>query len=284
MTSRRQLDQHRHSLAEIRNIMNAMKNLAYMETRKLDRFLDAQYAVVRGIEAVAADFVTAFPDALPAAQAGNRVYLLVGSERGFCGDFNEALLHYLEREQEETAAPDAPVLIATGRKLQVLLADDPRVAAFSGGVSVVEEVAEVLSGVVATLAELQARFGSLALYALHHDHNAQAVVSQQLLPPFQAQLHAPSRFSHPPDLNLAPADFVIELSHHYLLAALQRIFYASLMAENQRRVQHLEAAVQHLDDQSVEVLRRCNALRQEEIIEEIEVILLNIAKAGVRKL
>ena len=79
MTSRRQLDQHRHSLAEIRNIMNAMKNLAYMETRKLDRFLDAQYAVVRGIEAVAADFVTAFPDALPAAQAGNRAYLLVGS-------------------------------------------------------------------------------------------------------------------------------------------------------------------------------------------------------------
>lgn len=282
MTSRRQLDEQRRSLAEIRDIMNAMKNLAYMETRKLDRFLDAQYAVVRGIEAVAADFVTAFPDTLPSARAANRVYLLVGSERGFCGDFNEALLHYLELEQEQAAATDVPVLIATGRKLQALLADDPRVAAFSGGVSVVEEVAAVLTGVVATLVEMQARFGTLALYALHHDHNAQAVVSQQLLPPFQAQSRQPPRFSQPPDLNLAPADFLIELSHHYLFAALQRIFYVSLMAENQRRVQHLEAAVQHLDDQSVDLRRRCNALRQEEIIEEIEVILLNIAKAGVR--
>jgi len=284
MTSRRQLDEQRHSLAEIRNIMNAMKNLAYMETRKLDRFLDAQYAVVDSIEAVAADFVTAFPDALPAAQTGNRAYLLVGSERGFCGDFNEALLRHLEREQQEGLVTDAPVLIVTGRKLHVLLADDPRVVAFSDGVSVVEEVAEVLTGVVDSLADLQARFGTLALYALHHDHNEQTVVSQQLLPPFQAQLHEPSRFAHPPDLNLAPADFLIELSHHYLFAALQRIFYASLMAENQRRVQHLEAAVQHLDDQSLDLRRRCNALRQEEIIEEIEVILLNIAKAGVRKM
>ncbi|MFZ0468111.1 MAG: F0F1 ATP synthase subunit gamma [Thiogranum sp.] len=284
MTSRRQLDEHRHSLADIRNIMNAMKNLAYMETRKLDRFLDAQYAVVRSIEAVATDFVTAFPDALPAAQAGHCAYLLVGSERGFCGDFNEALLHCLEREQEAAPATDVPVLIATGRKLHGLLADDPRVAAFADGVSVVEEVAEVLTGVVDTLAKLQARFGTLALYVLHHDHNEQIVVSEQLLPPFQAQLHEPSHFSHPPDLNLAPADFLVELSHHYLFAALQRIFYASLMAENHRRVQHLEAAVQHLDDQSVELRRRCNALRQEEIIEEIEVILLNIAKAGVRKL
>ena len=57
MTSRRQLDQHRHSLAEIRNIMNAMKNLAYMETRKLDRFLDAQPRTEIGADIAPVDFL-----------------------------------------------------------------------------------------------------------------------------------------------------------------------------------------------------------------------------------
>jgi hypothetical protein len=44
------------------------------------------------------------------------------------------------------------------------------------------------------------------------------------------------------------------------------------MAENLRRVRHPEAAVRHLDDRSAALLRACNALRQEEIIEEIELI------------
>ena len=47
------------------------------------------------------------------------------------------------------------------------------------------------------------------------------------------------------------------------------------MAENLRRVEHLEAAVRHLDKKAADLRRRCNALRQEEIIEEIEVILLS---------
>ena len=50
------------------------------------------------------------------------------------------------------------------------------------------------------------------------------------------------------------------------------------MAENERRVQHLNAAVDHLDEKSLDLQRRANALRQEEIIEEIEVILLSGAE------
>ncbi len=69
---------------------------------------------------------------------------------------------------------------------------------------------------------------------------------------------------------------------HYLFAALHEILYASLNAENHQRVAHLEGAVKHLDDESAELARQCNALRQEEIIEEIEVILLSAASLGER--
>ena len=95
--------------------------------------------------------------------------------------------------------------------------------------------------------------------------------------PFHDYLDRPPLFSLPPVLNLEPTDFLIELSDHYLFAALHEIFYASLMAENRRRVRHLEGAVKHLDEESDALRRQSNARRQEEIIEEIEVILLSAA-------
>ena len=76
-------------------------------------------------------------------------------------------------------------------------------------------------------------------------------------------------------LNLQPRDFFLELTDQYVFAALHEALYASLMAENDRRVRHLEGAVRNLDDRSTDLRRKCNALRQEEIIEEIEVILLS---------
>ena len=58
-------------------------------------------------------------------------------------------------------------------------------------------------------------------------------------------------------------------------AALHEMLYSSLMAENHHRVAHLEGAVRHLDSEATKLAHRCNTLRQEEIIEEIEVILLS---------
>ena len=81
MTRRQDLEAHRRSLGEIREIMNSMKTLAYLETRKLSRFADAQEAVVEGIEAVAADFVAFHPETLPRSSATTRVLLVIGSER-----------------------------------------------------------------------------------------------------------------------------------------------------------------------------------------------------------
>ena len=49
------------------------------------------------------------------------------------------------------------------------------------------------------------------------------------------------------------------------------------MQENRRRMTHLEGAVRHLGEESGDLAWQCNALRQEKIIEEIEVILLSSA-------
>ncbi len=274
MTRRQELERHSHSLGEIREIMNSMKTLAYMETRKLTRFLDAQHAVVRSIEETAGDLLGFYPETLPEATETTPVYLLVGTERGFCGDFNHTLLSYLESALEAHPS-DRPLLIAVGRKLHALLEEESRVAACIVGTGVVEEVDAVLIQVVNELTSVQSKRGVLTLYGLYH--GGDGIVMQKLLPPFQNLLHRPPRFPHPPLCNRSPRDLLVELTEHYLFALLHDMLYTSLIVENHYRLAHLDGAVRHLDNESAELAQRCNALRQEEIIEEIEVILLSAA-------
>jgi F-type H+-transporting ATPase subunit gamma len=275
MSRRRSLEHHRRSLAEIREIMNSMKTLAYMETRKLARFLSAQQAVVQTMEDVAADFLSFHPAMLTAPGQANAVLLLIGSERGFCGDFNRALLRHAETA-EQTHQGGPPLVIAVGRKLHTLLEGDRRVVAWIDGAGVVEEVPAVLNQLADEIVSLQSKHGAIEVIALHHG-NADGVVTQRLIPPFEEDAAKHAHHAHPPMLNIPASEFFTELADQYLFAALHAMLYTSLMMENHDRVAHLGGAVRHLDEQSEDLTRQYNALRQEEIIEEIEVILLSAA-------
>jgi F-type H+-transporting ATPase subunit gamma len=275
MSRRRNLERHRHSLGEIRNIMNSMKTLAYMETRKLTRFLSAQHVVIQNLEEVVLDFLSFYPGTLPEKKETTPIYVLIGSERGFCGDFNHALLQHLHSSLQAHPS-DSPILVAVGHNLCTLLEGDARLAASINGACVVEEVTSLLIQVASELTTLQNRFGVLTIYCLYHAGKG-GIIMQELFPSLQRLLHRPARLPYPPILNQTPKDFLVSLTDHYLFAILHEILYASLMAENHHRVAHLEGAVKHLDEKSAELARQCNILRQEEIIEEIEVILLNAA-------
>jgi F-type H+-transporting ATPase subunit gamma len=85
---------------------------------------------------------------------------------------------------------------------------------------------------------------------------------------------------HAPRLNLAPADFSRQLLDHYLPAALQGVLYESLTAENHLRLQHMDHALDRLDETLTRLNIRRSALRQERIVEEIEVILASASALG----
>lgn len=277
MSRRRSLEKHRQSLAEISDIMNSMKTLAYMETHKLGRFLEAQQRVARSIETAAEDLLDAYPQILPHSEHMTPVYLLLGSERGFCGDFNHALLDRVVSTQTESRTAS---IIAVGHKLCTLLEDDPRVLLALDGAGVAEEVPQLLNRLIDILSQLQLEQGPLSLICLYHqskDH----LVEQQLLPPFMTLTSStPDKLhSHPPRLNLEPANLLLQLTEQYLFAALHEVLFTSLMSENHQRVDHLEGAVKHLQEESTRLIRTGNVLRQEEITEEIEVILLSADNA-----
>ena len=272
MTRRRDLEHHRDSLSEIGEILASMRTLAYMETRKLSRFLAAQQQVAESISEVAADFLAFFPGQPEALEEATRVYLVIGSERGFCGDFNRVVAKQLAEVTQKHPA-DTARIIAVGNKLHSLFKDEQSVVALLDGASVAEEVTSVLESLTRTLDSVRLSESGVVLYGIYHDRDEPVLMP--LLPPFVQESDVEPKHAFPPILNVPADDFLRDLEDYYLFAALNHMLYASLMSENQRRVHHLEGAVRHLEQKTGELTRKCRALRQEEIIEEIEVILLS---------
>ena len=274
MSRRREVERHLLALNEIADIMGGMKMLASMETRKLGRRLQCQAEVVRTLERAAADLLGHYPQPPDDGAMPRRVFVLFGSERGFCGEFNRLIYEQFMRGAQVCADPLA---VAVGDKLRPAIADDGRVAAAVPGASVVEDINVVLGAVVDALDALRRRIGSFNLTALYHDEARSQVRQREILPPFQTlQRQDDDRF--PPVLNLPPRHVYGQLVEQYLFAVRYHLAYVSLAAENQRRVEHLDAAIHRVDQRADALAMKRNALRQEEITEEIEVILLS---AGV---
>ncbi|WP_455211276.1 F0F1 ATP synthase subunit gamma [Kaarinaea lacus] len=279
MTRRYEIEQHLHSMQDIREIMNSMKNLSLMETRKLSRFLSSQQRVVNSIEQAAVDFLAAYPHLHSTSPPVSEVYILIGSEQGFCGDFNQALIEAFSALIAESSTADIK-LVVIGTKLYSILQDHPQLIKALNGPTVAQEVDTVLTELINTVGGLHSTLESLSITALHHEHEIENIQITSVLPPFQNLQLKQGQYVQPPRLLLSPEHFYTTLVDHYLFAALYEMFYTSLMAEHYRRVQHLEGAIDRLEQQADELGKKRNMLRQEEITEEIEVIMLS---AGIIK-
>lgn len=277
MSRRQELDDRLHALRDISGILCAMKNLALMERQKLARFLSTQRRVVNSIEAAAEDFFTFYPEAGRRLGKGTSVWLIIGSERGFCGDYNEQLRDGMERHIRERS-PHQPSLILIGRKLIAKLAQDRRVTASLAGPTVAEEVPVVLIGLMEKLRELQAQQkpGVRWEFTIVHQSPVSEGGGIRVHEPMK-RARRPVRAGYPPLLNLDPFAFATDLIDQHLFSLLHEVFYSSLMAENLRRFQHMDQAIQRLEKDSGELVLKRNNLRQEEITEEIEVIMLSAA-------
>jgi len=259
------------TLDEIGGIMNAMKNLALLETHKLAVFLDTQRRAVTSIEAAAQDFLGFYSHIYSLPDALQQIWIVIGSERGFCGDFNDALVQYLN----VSAPKEGTLLLAVGSGLETKLHQVARIAAFVKSHSVVEEVQATLLHLVEVLNKMQQLEPEriACIKALYYDDESGQIMLRQLLPLAAPKLK--SAYAHPPLLNLEPEQVLSHLTDQYLYAALHEVFYSSLMVENHMRLEHMNRAIHRLEKDVAGLRLRYNRLRQEEIIEEIEIIMLS---------
>ena len=273
MSQSHELQLHIVQMLEIRSILNAMKNLALMEVHKLQRLQTMQGQVVTAIENAASDFLSFYPDLLTDNVNANNLCILLGAERGFCGDFNDSLLTTIRKENYTG-------IIAIGNRLCDKLVNNARLISALDGANVAEEIPAILNHLIDILTAAKPNEAHLTI--VYHDIELNQIRQRQLFPPFASVKSATPRYGYPPVLNLEPAAFLADLIEQYLLAVLHEVFYRSLMAENHSRLQHLDGAIKHLEDEMINLHRKSQIYRQEEITEEIEVILLNAESEFMR--
>lgn len=276
MAGRRELERRLVALGDISAILGVMKNLALTESARLSRLLASQRGLVESLEAIAADFLAFHPPPPPLPDDELRVLLVVGSQRGFCGDFNDRLVASLAARGGAGGAGGR--IMAVGGKLAERVAADIRL----DGPHALEEIGPVIQGVMDSLTELLSHADSrrrLRVMALHHDPDSDGTVLRPLAP-LDGQPRRPPAPRFPPLLNLAPPTFYSLLAEQHLLAAMIELFHRSLMAENRFRLNHIEGASQRMERRVTKLKRKRNLARQEEIIEEIEAILAGAEMGG----
>ncbi|HAT9436659.1 TPA: F0F1 ATP synthase subunit gamma [Legionella pneumophila subsp. pneumophila] len=277
MTKRTKLKEHVHTLEEIGHIMTAMKNLSFIELGKITQCLSMQDNVIKTIREVSHDFLSFYPMP-PMNQQENPplVSILIGSERGFCGSFNDNVLHQLDEHNEQHSEWE-PALVLVGHKLALKMANDSRVMATIDGPNAIEEIPAVISNVLHTLerALLQRNktWHSWQWTVLFNEEEHNQIQVKTWQPFKELDISPAPPFSVPPVLNGSKDQFFADLVEHYLLAMCYAIFYQSFFAENHQRLFHLNQALDRLENKKNALNHRLNLMRQEEITEEIQNIL-----------
>jgi F-type H+-transporting ATPase subunit gamma len=258
------------SLKDIEGILNAMKNLSLVEMTKISRFYVTQQELLHSVEETLADFQQFYGEPTETGGTDNTpLYVLIGSERGFCGGFNETIQKALDAH----LIADASVrLILVGRKLALKFLQDKRVVASLDGPSAAEEIPLVISQLANTLT----RMSSTGWKILHNSYTT-AGTGVETISPFEfPRIKTAGEFQFPPFLYLTPPDLRPQIFEQYLFALFYGIFYQSFMAENHERLRHMDGALNKLKEDEERLRRQSNSLWQENITEELEIIMLSV--------
>ncbi len=250
-----------HLYRELNEIVSAMKNMAEVELHRATRMEEHQRQALATAREGLAMLLQAAPHLTRHTDPARTILLVLGSERGFCGGFNEQLARSL--------APDptsyGKVLVMGGR-LAAKLEVEHRYICFSGP-STVDEILPRLQSLLEYLRNLP---GTSALEVLSHTKDG---LKRQQLHPWPA-LPAMNPVVHV-DTLCKPAALLETIQWQCLFQGLFRVMLVSLLQENRLRLQQMEGAREHIEALTTALLRRLNLLRQQEIVEEIEMILVS---------
>jgi F-type H+-transporting ATPase subunit gamma len=256
MTLRREVESRIALFEELSGIMGAMRSFALAELHRVMRREAAQHELLDSLEAIQAEMSRFLP---PPARSKTDIWLLFGSSRGFCGSFNEDVAS----AWREKGGDRQPTLVV-GERLASLIKMPPGPTVIAGGegsMNAPETIEELISAIRQLRAMTDEDAGIVACVREESE-----VAIHRLLP---LPLTKPGR-EQPLMVNEAPLKVSLEVSQHYLLHLILALLLRSIRVENRMRLVQMENALQHLERGREDLQRQRNHLRQEEIIEEIE--------------
>lgn len=255
MTRHRELEARLALFDELSGILNAMRSFALAELRRVGRREAAQRQADEALASAVADVASALPQA---GSGGGDLWILLGSVRGFCGSFNEDLMSHWRARQERSGPA-----IMVGERLPMLLPAADTHVSVPGAIGA-SDLGAAIDRIVAAVDAAGVPGGLVICF-----HDDAGVAEQRVLPvPMTARFatgRGPATFE--PLARIAAG-----VARHFVFHRLASALLHSLRVENQMRLLQMENALQHIGRRREDLRRSRNQLRQEDIIEEIELI------------
>lgn len=259
MSRRREIEARLALYDDLSGILSAMRSFALAELHRVGKNETAQQLVVQSLSAALDDLAEALP---PAALPAYDIWLLFGSVRGFCGSFNEDVI----RAWRAAHGASCPTLLF-GERLHGLDGDDgmlQRIDGANGGLDAAAAIDRILAGI----GELRrGRNGEPGLIACIRDDDGAGIRRLLPLPDNRRAVTGYPPLTHEPLARTATG-----VADHYLFHTLLALLLRSIRVENHMRLMQMETALRHLEKGGEELKRQRNRLRQEEIVEEIELM------------
>jgi F-type H+-transporting ATPase subunit gamma len=155
-------------------------------------------------------------------------------------------------------------MLIVGERLASAMPSDANFLAIEGAESSLDAV-PVIDRILATLPLPHASDDGLVV-CLHDEHEVQL---RRLLP---LPAISGSR-GLPPLTNEPPSLVVAGVAEHFLFHALLAALLRSIRFENRRRLLQMNNALNHIEQNREDLTHQHNRLRQEEIVEEIEIMI-----------
>lgn len=286
MAVQQQLRERATLLADLRQIVQAMKNLALAELQRLQRSQPALAEAQRTLEAAWGQL--AAPPAMAGDAAAARIWLLIGAERGFCGAFNA---HLAEAAEALQATPGQRVWLAGQRLAEAWRANrpadtEPAVLAprVLPGCGALDEAEPVLAAWLQAATDATAGAAAPVPSVWLLSTGPAGLRSQRLLPapgvpqPWDGAVAGDPPPIQPPPRAAAPRlglpgpVLMAAVLHQTVRVQLRAALETSLVQENHARLAQMQRAQDHLDELAAELRRRWARLRQADITNELELL------------
>lgn len=242
-------------LDELRQIVSAMRNMSVAALQRLGKAAEVELEAERLLTQALADLDTQLPPPI-----GAEVCLAIGSERGFCGGFNDRIAEFAKMYAAER--PGMRCYVAGSRLAPLLENEWPQLTILTGCADM-EDASAAVSDWLALL--LSGIINWPPLTVIFHDEEGVKARSLFPLPPLPKSSTgmAPLRYLEPSQIK---AGFISEWLRLALLGTLTR----SLTAEHRWRLNQMQRADHYLEEAEAKLKGKMQRQRQNEITVELE--------------
>jgi F-type H+-transporting ATPase subunit gamma len=271
------LDRKIRTAHDLLSVVKTMKSLAAVNIRQYE---DAAGAMVE-YSAVIAEGWRAFFLNRPKLRSGRKkkasVCLVLGSDQGMCGQFNEAIIHYaLAMTREESAGIGAPLFWSAGERVRAGLEEVARVEEHFFLPSSIGAIADLMFDIVGRLVRHR-ESRPIDNFIIFYNHLGRAGTYKPgrhwLLPLEKEQKLRRAGRRWPtrglPMLGAAEGILFENLFRQHIFAGIYMAFAQSLASENAARLAAMQAAEKNILELEEALQGRFRETRQNTITAEL---------------